>query len=440
ELAKLVQSQPDDKKLIEEIYYRVLNRSPKPGEIEAALASMAEIDGDHQELVKNLAQAEADWVGKKSELEIARIQRINKAKADVEAYMPEYQKKKAAAEADRNKRIAEAKKAMDARAAELPKLTDEFTKNVKADQFWTKWNLLPVTAVTASDKSEVKVQPDGSVRSMVGYKKRNLDYLITSNTKVQNITGILIESVPDLEFGAGPGLNPNGNFVISEVQSRWNTIADPKKNMPLAFADAKATFNQQGFNVKNSINGKVDRGQKGWALAGADYKIPHRAIFKFKEPFKGDPKGAQLIVGVLCRYSGGEYPIGRFRVYYTTDADPMNFGLPANIATAVQTAPAARTDAQKKALAAYVAENDADLMGKKFAHQTAQKPVPADPEMNRLNGAITLAERPIKEDSRLLQLRQDMSYSVQQAANRRLTTAQDLAWALINSPSFLFNR
>jgi hypothetical protein len=29
--------------------------------------------------------------------------------------------------------------------------------------------------------------------------------------------------------------------------------------------------------------------------------------------------------------------------------------------------------------------------------------------------------------------------SVQQAAARRLTATQDIAWALINSPAFLFN-
>jgi hypothetical protein len=49
------------------------------------------------------------------------------------------------------------------------------------------------------------------------------------------------------------------------------------------------------------------------------------------------------------------------------------------------------------------------------------------------------AQKPIVLDPKLVQLRRDAELSARQLANKRLTNAQDLAWALINSPAFLFN-
>jgi hypothetical protein len=49
------------------------------------------------------------------------------------------------------------------------------------------------------------------------------------------------------------------------------------------------------------------------------------------------------------------------------------------------------------------------------------------------------AQKPIVLDPKLVQLRRDSELSKGQMTNRRLTAAQDLAWALINSPAFLFN-
>ncbi len=52
---------------------------------------------------------------------------------------------------------------------------------------------------------------------------------------------------------------------------------------------------------------------------------------------------------------------------------------------------------------------------------------------------LEFAKKPVQADRALLALRHDLEMSVQQAAARRLTAAQDIAWALINSPAFLFN-
>ncbi len=441
DLPKLVASEPDDRKLVEEIYLRVLARSPSEEEVSAAIASMNEIDGDHKKLLSNASLAESDWVTKRSELEITRLQKIAASEADITAYQPEYQKNKNNAEKSQRQRVTASAKAELDRRAEIPKLSSEFVTGVKADQLWTQWKPLEIANATASDKSAVEVLPDGSVRSAVPFKKRNLDYLVTGKTTTKGITGILIEAIPDeSNIAYGAGLNPNGNFVITEIQTRWNPIADPKKSTPLPITDAKADFNQNGFDVKNTINGKLDAGDKGWALSGTNPQIPHRAAFQFKEPVVGDEQGAHLVLGVLCRYTGGDYPIGRFRVWYTTAADPLNFGLPTTVATAITKAPASRTEAETKALETYVAENDAELRKRIATHLKEKRPLPADAKMKSLEAALADAKTPVSIPSSLALVRQDTEYSIRQAANRRLTAAQDLVWALVNSPSFLFNR
>ncbi len=47
--------------------------------------------------------------------------------------------------------------------------------------------------------------------------------------------------------------------------------------------------------------------------------------------------------------------------------------------------------------------------------------------------------QPTPDDPMLVQLREDAKQSTKQLENIRLTAAEDLTWALINSPAFLFN-
>jgi hypothetical protein len=67
------------------------------------------------------------------------------------------------------------------------------------------------------------------------------------------------------------------------------------------------------------------------------------------------------------------------------------------------------------------------------------KPLPPDPKLVELQNYLAGVSRPVPEDLKLVQLRQDVEISTKQLENKRLTAVQDLAWALINSPAFLFN-
>ena len=65
-------------------------------------------------------------------------------------------------------------------------------------------------------------------------------------------------------------------------------------------------------------------------------------------------------------------------------------------------------------------------------------PAPAT-AMHVRRAGVAKAELPIKLDAKLVQIRLDAEQSKAQLANKRLTGVQDLAWALINNPAFLFN-
>jgi hypothetical protein len=71
--------------------------------------------------------------------------------------------------------------------------------------------------------------------------------------------------------------------------------------------------------------------------------------------------------------------------------------------------------------------------------EVAKKPRPEDPQVTKLKARLELVSQPLPMDTTLKQLRRAFDLSSQQMKNTRLTAAQDVAWALINNPSFLFN-
>jgi hypothetical protein len=82
---------------------------------------------------------------------------------------------------------------------------------------------------------------------------------------------------------------------------------------------------------------------------------------------------------------------------------------------------------------------DADWRSKVAAVAASKAPLPVDSRLASLRNQVESAKRPVPLDPTLEQLRHDLEMSIQQAATRRLTVAQDITWALINSPAFLFN-
>jgi WD40 repeat protein len=442
ELATLVASQTDDRKLVEDIYYRVLARAPAPTEIDAALSVMADIESDHQSLTAKLAKAEADWIPVRSTREIERYKRIRQAEVDLKKYQPEAAAKKTKAEADQKARIAAAAKALADHDAAVPAKLAEWEKTLTLASFWHPWNLLTPATAAADEKSGIKLatEPDGSLLASGSTKATVYTMTIPVKSTAQ-LSGLMIEALTDERLpGYGPGLSPNGNFVVSEFDASFvPTGGDAKKPLVINFNDAKTDFIQQGFDVKKSFDGKTDRSVQGWAVGGNE-RQPNWARFQLDKPLMIDEKGGTLTLTIHCQYSGGEYPLGKFRLWATNSPAPLELGLPKDVTTALQVAPPSRSKEQQALLAAFYQSRDKERHTLVFKQISEKKPLPADAQLVAYETALKTAQDPIREDLKLVELRENMDYSTRQSADRRLTAAQDLTWALINSPSFLFNR
>jgi hypothetical protein len=162
-------------------------------------------------------------------------------------------------------------------------------------------------------------------------------------------------------------------------------------------------------------------------------------VLRCKEPVNAGAQGGIVKIVIKQQYTDGKHLLGRFRLALTGSPAPVNFGLPAPLIEILAVHPDKRTPAQTKALIDHLRSTDTGLLAKQAAVAEANKPLPPDPQTEALKKKLAKAETPVPVDPVLASLRRDVELSRSQLQNKRLTAAQDLAWALINNPAFLFN-
>jgi WD40 repeat protein len=433
DLAKLVGAEADDRKLVSEVFLRLLNRPASDAEIDATLKSMADVDGDHAKLVEFQKQREAEYAPIHAQKEKDREAAITATKSELDAYEKELVPRREQMEKERIERLAKAE-------AELKKheesLAPKLAEWEKQQSPGTAWTIVEPRDLKANTGAKLTKEDDGSI--IAERKDGPSVYTVVADTNLTGITGVQLEALADDRLpGRGPGLADNGNFVLTEFDVKVNPKGKPQERKEVKLEAAEADFNQGGFDVKTAIDDQRPAQNNGWAVFGQT-GASHWAKFEIKEPV-GFEGGTVLVFTLDQRYVDRKHSLGRFRLWVTTAVKPIALGLPAEISTVLAAPADQRTDQQKTTLLRHFAGKDEQWRKMSQAVAEAKKPLAPDAKLEEIKGRLAAVSQPVQTDPRIVQLRGDVEMSTQQQANKRLTMVQDLAWALINSPAFLFN-
>jgi hypothetical protein len=256
--------------------------------------------------------------------------------------------------------------------------------------------LKPETATAVLSGAKLAKQPDGSVLAS-GKNITPEKYTVTiKGTKaMKGITAFRLEMLTDPSLPAqGPGRANNGNFVLNEFTVTVGPEGKPMEAKPVEFAKAAATFSQDQFAVAGAIDGKPET---GWAI-GPQLSKPQTAVFELKEPLTVD-EGMVITVVLDQQFAGKDHNVGKFRLATTDAKPPVAFeGPPEAVGNLLEIEPEKRTPQQVKKLTDYFRSLDGEY--KRLQAELAAQPKPGDP---------------------------------------RLIGAQNLVWAMINTPEFWFN-
>jgi len=291
-----------------------------------------------------------------------------------------------------NAEKARRKALLDAHEKTLPALQAAWEGSASRTPTWTV--LEPATLKTAGG-SVLLNQKDGSILA-TGKNPSPETYTVTAHTNLMGITGIRLEVLADDSLPAkGPGRAPNGNFVLNEFKVAFHKKDAKDKGKPIKLVRPQATFSQDTFDIAKVVDNNP---ATGWAVSPQLGKS-QTAVFEAQNKV-GFKEGTTLVFTLSQQFAGKDHNIGKFRISVTDAKTPilLRGQVPPNVAKLLDIEPGKRTEAEKRVVGDYYRS--------------------IDPEVGRLTREYNEFQVP---------------------ASPRELGAQDLAWALINSPAFLFN-
>jgi hypothetical protein len=297
DLPKLLAAEPDDAKIVEELYVRFLCRSAKPDEIETGVTAIRSF---------------------KSDLEIAKAN-------------------------------------LDKHEQGLP---DRIAKWERGLGRVIEWSPLEFVEGSSSGGAMLAKENDGSIFVTGNLTKDT--YKLTLRTDMERITGLRLETLPDDRLPSkGPGRSPGGNFVVSElsVTAGPRTEGESAEPKPVKFQSVLADFSQGDYDAEEAIDGQRSN---GWAifpqvgmrhvlLLEAAEEVKHTGGTVFTVEIEQKFEDGQHALGKFRLWAT------------STDRPFTLTELPESVVKALSTPADQRTEEHRQALAVYLNSQDAEL-------------------------------------------------------------------------------
>jgi len=203
------------------------------------------------------------------------------------------------------------------------------------------WQTAKIDVSRSESATSFKTLDDGSLLAEGAAPDKDV-YQLRTQTGRKRITGVRLDLLTHDSLPLkGPGRQGNGNLHLSEIRISLVQPGDVEQTTPVALLNAKADFNQAGWEVDKALDGNL---ASAWGIY-PQVGMPHHALVAFEKPIESEVPITLFVE--LHQLHGASHTIGRLLVS-TCDSEqitaPDQTVLPADISTILQTPAADRTE------------------------------------------------------------------------------------------------